>query len=312
MEMQQRTARSLVKKLSSASEQTRIEALCDLRLMSKYEPESRLFIAEAGALPHITEILYSASPFAQENAVATLLNISIASRELLMSTPGLLDALSQLLRHPSANPVSVQTAAATIYSLLVDVDNRPIIGSKLDIVESLINITRDTTSPARSIKDALKALFAISLCPQNRSAMVELGAVPALFSLILKDGQIGLVEDVTAIIAQIAGCRESGNAFRKVSGFRVLVDLLNPSTGSSVRAKENAVSTLLNLVQCGEEKSVSEVKESCLGVLDGIRNVAEGGSTKSKTKGTALLKVLGEGDRDKASWDPRFDYNLDG
>ncbi|XP_042519599.1 U-box domain-containing protein 11-like [Macadamia integrifolia] len=311
MDVQEKTARSLVKSLSSVSEQSRIEALCELRLMSKYDPESRSFIADAGAVPHLIETLYSSSPLAQENAVATILNISIANREFLMMTPDLLDALSHLLRHPSATPISVQTASATLYSLLIDEDNRPIIGSKLDIVESLINITRDTASPMRSIKEALKALFAISLYPLNRSAMVELGVVAALFSFIVKDGQVGLVEDATAVIAQVAGCCESGDAFRKVSGLTVLVDLIDPSTRSSVRARENAVSALLNLVQCGGEKSVLEVKEMCLGVLDGIRDVAESGSAKGKSKGTALLKVLGGGDLDKALKDPRFDYNLD-
>ncbi|XP_043719233.1 U-box domain-containing protein 4-like [Telopea speciosissima] len=310
MDVHQRTARFQLERLSSASEPTRIEALCELRLMSKYDPDSRSIIAEAGAVPHLTEILYSSSPLAQENAVATLLNVSISNRKIIMSTRGLLDALSHVLCHPTATPVSIQTAAATLYSLLIEEENRPIIGSKLDIVESLITITRDTTSPA-TIKETLKALFAISLYPLNRSAMVELGAVPTLFSLIVRDGQIGLVEDATAVIAQVAGCSESGDAFRKVSGLTVLMDLLDPSTASSVRVRENTVSALLNLVQCGGEKSVSEVKEMSVGALDGIRDVAESGSAKAKSKGTALLKVLSGEDRDKASKDPRFDYNLD-
>ncbi|KAJ4970481.1 hypothetical protein NE237_003580 [Protea cynaroides] len=312
MEVKRRTAKSLVNRLSSASEETRISALCEVRLMSKNDPDSRSFLAEAGAVPHLTETLYYSSPLAQENAVATLLNISIAKREFLMSTGGLLDALSHLLRLPSATTATVQTAAATIYSLLLDEDNRPIIGSKLDIVESLINIIRNVSSPARSIKDALKALFAISLCSLNRPVMIELGAIPALFSLILKDGRIGLVEDATAVIAQVAGCGESGDAFRKVSGVRVLVDSFYPSTVSSLRARENAVSALLNLIQSGGEKTVLEVKEKCLGVLDGIMDVAESGSAKAKSKATALLRVLLEGHEDEAVRVPRSDFILDG
>ncbi|XP_043692367.1 U-box domain-containing protein 1-like [Telopea speciosissima] len=311
MEVKRRTAQSLVKRLSSGSEEIQISALCELRLMSKHDPDSRSFIPEAGAVPHLTETLYSSSPLAQENAAATLLNISISNREFLMSTPGLLEALSHLLRLPWATAATNQVTAATIYSLLLDEDNRPIIGSKLDIVESLINIIRDGSSPSRSIKDALKALFGISLCSLNRSTMVELGAVPALFSLIMKDGRIGLVEDATAVIAQVAGCSESGDAFRKVSGVRVLVDSFYPSTGSSVRARENAVYALLNLVQSGGERTVSEVKEVCLGVLDGIMDVAESGSAKAKSRATALLRVLQEGNEDKAERDPRFDFTLD-
>ncbi|XP_042480303.1 U-box domain-containing protein 11-like [Macadamia integrifolia] len=311
MEVKRRTALSLVKRLSSASEETRISALCELRLMSKHDSDSRSFIAEAGAVPHLTENLYSSSPLAQENAIATLLNVSISNREILMLTPDLLDAISHLLRLPWATAATVQISAATIYSLLLDEENRPIIGSKREIVESLINIVRDASSPTRSIKDALKALFGISLCSLNRPTMIELGAVPALFSLVVKDGRIGLVEDATAVIAQVAGCDESGDAFRKVSGVGVLVDSFYPSTGSSVRARENAVSALLNLVQSGGERTVLEVKEMCLGVLDGIMDVAETGSSKAKSKATALLRRLREGNEDESEGDPRFNFILD-
>lgn len=297
MEAKRRTAKTLVTKLSSVSEQTRTESLCELRLISKNDPESRLLIADAGAIPYLAEILYSPSPISQENATATLLNISITSRESLMSTRGLLDALSHALRNPTS-PSAAQSAAATIFSLLTVDDYRPIIGSKRDIVYALIDIIRSTYSLPRSIKDALKALFGISLYPLNRATVIELGAVPALFSLVVKDGRVGIVEDATAVIAQIAGCEEAGDSFRKVLGIGVLVDLLDNSTGSSSRTKENAVSALLNLVQCGRGDVTESVCEMGLGVYDGIVDVAENGSSKGRSKAMELLKVLDAGSPD--------------
>ncbi|OVA18513.1 Armadillo [Macleaya cordata] len=301
MEVKRRTVRSLVNKLSSVSEQTQIEAICELRLMSKHDPESRSLIAESGVLPILTETLFSSSPTAQENAVATLLNLSISNRDLLMSTRGLLDALSHLLRLPSATPSSLQTASATLYSLLVVDQYRPIIGAKRDIVFALIDIIKNPNSPPRSIKDALKALFGISLYPLNRATMIDLGVVPALFALVVKDGRIGIVEDATAVIAQVAGCYESGDAFKKVSGIGVLMDLLDLSTGSSCRARENSVSGLLNLIQSGDEMVTEEVRKNCSSAaLDGISDIAEDGSLKAKSKATSLLKILdgGEGIQD--------------
>ncbi|KAI3495514.1 hypothetical protein L2E82_39714 [Cichorium intybus] len=291
MEVKRRTAKALVGKLSSVSEQTRTESLCELRLMSKNDPESRSLIAEAGAIPYLSEILYSPSAIAQENATATLLNISISSREPLMSTRGLLDALSHALRNP-ASPFTAQSAAATIFSLLTVDSYRPIIGSKRDILYALIDIIRNPNSHPRSIKDALKALFGISLYPLNRATVIELGVVPALFSLVVKDGRLGVVEDATAVIAQIAGCEEAGDAFRKVSGVGVLVDLLDLSTGSSARTKENAVSGLLNMVQCGKEDVGEYVKEMAYIVVNGISDVAKNGSSKGKNKATELLKLI--------------------
>ena len=305
MEVKRRTARSLVARLSSVSQQTRTEALCELRLISKHDPDSRCFIADAGAVPYLCETLYSALPLEQENAAATLLNLSISSRQLLMSTRGLLDALSHALRSPSSSPAAIQACAATLYSLLVDDDYRPIIGAKRDIVYALVDIIRTPHAPPRSIKDALKALFGISLYPLNRASMVGLGAVAALFSLAVKDGRVGIVEDATAVIAQIAGCEEGGDAFRKVSGIGVLVDLLDPSTGSSIRTKENAVSALLNLAQCGGERIAGDMREAGMGLYDGIAVVADGGSPKGKSKAIALLKLL-DGGRE-----PRFASNPD-
>lgn len=203
MEVKRRTAKTLVKKLSSVSEQTRTEALCELRLISKHDPESRPFIADAGAVPYIAETLYSPSPVSQENATATLLNLSISSRECLMSTRGLLDALSHALRSASSPASARSAAAATIYSLVAVDDYRSIIGSKRDIVYALVDIVRDPHAPPRTVKDALKALFGISLYPMNRATVIELGAVPALFSVVVKDGRVGFVEDATAVIAQV-------------------------------------------------------------------------------------------------------------
>ncbi|KAK4414558.1 hypothetical protein Salat_2868800 [Sesamum alatum] len=79
---------------------TRTEALCELRLLSKNDAESRPLIAEADAVPLIAESLYSPAVILQENATATLLNLSISSKEHLMSSHGVLDALSHALRHP--------------------------------------------------------------------------------------------------------------------------------------------------------------------------------------------------------------------
>lgn len=310
MDVKRRTIRSLVSKLSSVSEQTRSEALSELRLISKHDAESRPFIADAGAIPFLAETLFSASHGAQDDAAATILNLSISCRHALISTRGLLDALSHSLRHhhSSSSPGAVQSSAATLHSLLVVDDYRPIVGSKRDIIYSLVDILKTPNSPPRSVKDSLKALFGISLYPLNRPSVVDLGAVPALFSLVVKDGRVGIVEDATAVVAQLAGCEESEDAFRKLSGTGVLADLLDPATGSSLRTKENAVAALLNLGRCGGERAVKEVRELGMGrAAEGIAEVAETGSAKGSDKAVALLKMIDGGTGLLLS---RFDSNL--
>ncbi|XP_051122950.1 U-box domain-containing protein 11 [Andrographis paniculata] len=290
--VKRRAIKTLVGKLTSVSEQTRTEAICELRLLSKNDADSRPLIAEANAVPLIAESLYAPAVILQENAAATLLNLSISSKDHLMSSHGVLDALSHALRHP-ATPFVAQCAAATIFSLLSFEPYRPIIGHKRDIIFGLVEIVRSQGSAARSIKDALRALFGVALYPLNRAQMVELGAVQALFTLVVKDGRVGLIEDATAVIAQVAGCEESWEVFKKALGMEVLMDMLDNATGSSFRTKENVISALLNLVQCGGQEVANDVKGKMESrVVDGIVEVAESGSEKGKSKAVALLKAL--------------------
>lgn len=291
MEVKKRAVDSLVAKLGSVSEQIRTEAICELRIISRTDEESRPLIADAGAIPYLSESLYSSDKVCQENAAAALHNISISSKDALVSTHGFLDALSHALRNPTS-AFTAQCAAGTVFSLLTVEINRPIIGHKRDILFGLIDIVRNPNSASRSIKDALKALFSVALYPLNRAQIIELGVVPALFSLLCKDGRVGVLEDATAVIAQIAGCQESWEAFRKVSGVSVLVDLLDDATGSSNRTKENAVSALLNLVQCSGEEATDGIRGFILGAVDGITKVAENGSEKGRSKAMSLLKII--------------------
>ncbi|KAE8666568.1 aspartyl protease family protein [Hibiscus syriacus] len=225
-----------------------------------------------------------------------LLNLSITSRASLMSTRGFLDALSHALGN-SPSPSAVQACAATLHSLLIAEESyRPIIGSKRDILYSLLSIITANNAPPRSIKDALKALFGIALYPLNRASLLGLGAVPALVALIVRDARTGIVEDATAVLAQIAGCEESEEAIRRVGGIRVLGDLLDEGTGASERIRENAVAALLNLARCGGEKGRKEVRDMCAKVIEGITDLTKNGSAKGKTKAVELLKIIVDGD----------------
>lgn len=161
---------------------------------------------------------------------------------------------------------------------------------------SLIDLVGFRESPSRSMKDGLKALFGLALYPLNRALMVEFGVVDALFGVVVRDGRVGVVEDATAVIAQVADCEESVEAFRRVFGVRVLVDLLSPETGSSSRIRENAVSGLLNLVKIGGEEVAEEIREVGLGlVFDGLGEVVDSGSDKGKKRAQALMKILENG-----------------
>ncbi|XP_061347421.1 U-box domain-containing protein 1-like [Gastrolobium bilobum] len=294
------TIRTLVSTLTSPSDQTRLASLRHLHRISNQDPTARPLISAAGAIPLLAEALYSLSHPIQEHAAATLLNLSISDRQPLISSPTLLDALSHVLsRHAStSSPAAVQSSAATLHSLLAVVaEYRPVVGAKHNILRALVDIIGGPNSPTRSVKDALKASFAVALHPPNRTDLIRFGAVPAIFNLMAKDKKrkSGIVEDATAVIAQIAGCEESEVAFRNVLGIPVLLGLLClDHEKCSLRTKENTVSGLLNLVRYGGESVIGEVRER-VEALDWIVYVQEHGSAKGKSKAVALLKILLDG-----------------
>ncbi|KAJ0978838.1 hypothetical protein J5N97_014312 [Dioscorea zingiberensis] len=309
MEVKRRTARSLVDRLQSDGGD---EVLAEIRLISKHDVEIRPLLVDAGTIPLLALRLSkdsAISPDSQENATAALLNLSISCPEALMSTPGILDALAAAMRPPSP-PAASQHAAATLFSLLSVESFRPIIGSKRSIVSALIELVRSAKSPTRSVKDGLKALFGISLYPMNRGMMVEMGAVAALFSLVVKDGRTGIVEDATAVIAQVAGCGESLEEIRRVAGVWVLVDLVDAATGASERARENAASALLNLVMSGGESALGDIQEVEM-AEEAVRELAECGSSRAKSKAVPLLRALSSGRRDQQPSHPKLFEDLD-
>ncbi|TKY66062.1 U-box domain-containing protein 13 [Spatholobus suberectus] len=70
----------------------------ELRLLAKQNGQNRMLIAEAGAIPHLVDLLYAPDAGTQEHAVTALLNLSIYvdNKERIMASeavPGILHVL---------------------------------------------------------------------------------------------------------------------------------------------------------------------------------------------------------------------------
>lgn len=295
MEVKSRTANTLLKRMTHPGGATALaETIAEIRFLTKHDPEIRHLLAGAGAVSllahHLLAVPPATSPSSLENASAALLNISISTREPLMATPSLLDALAHSIS-PSAPATVAQNAATTVFSLLSVDAYRPIIGSKKPLIAALVALISAQDSGTRTVKDALKALYGVGIHPVNRTAMVEAGVVPALFSLAMEDCRTGVVEDAVAVVALVAGCSESLEAFRSEDGVRILVDLLRKETGASGRTRENAVAALLNLAMSGGKAAVVEIREIKEAEAV-VREVAEAGlSVRTTEKAVSLLEL---------------------
>lgn len=97
-----------------------IKAIVETCRLSKQDLEMRTPLVDAGIVPLLAVRLlnhhHSSTAEAQENVVAALLNLSISTREVLMCTPGILDALAAALYLLS--PAATQHTTVTLYSLL--------------------------------------------------------------------------------------------------------------------------------------------------------------------------------------------------
>ncbi|KAH9321635.1 hypothetical protein KI387_016274, partial [Taxus chinensis] len=286
MEVKRMTAQSLVNRLKSVSEKTQQDAARELRLLAKRDDDYRISIAGAGAVPNLLELLYSSDPELQQNCITALLNLSIygPNREIIMSSRGAVDAIAHTLK-AGMSLEAKQNAAATIFSLNVVEHYRPIFGDKASVVRGLLDLIR--MGNPKCTKDALKALFHLALYPLNRAKMVSAGLVPVLFALVM-NASTGLVEDATAVLAQVAGCSESAQGFRKVFGIEVLLDLLD---SESLRIQENASSALLNLAQCGGESVVVDILDMPT-AMPLLSDLLDTGTPRCKSKVSSLLKLL--------------------
>jgi len=286
MDAKQTTVESLVNLLrsSSSSEEAQKDAVCELRLLAKWGDDQRISIVQAGAVPYLLDHLYSSNAKLQENAITALLNLSIytPNREVIMSSRGALDAIVHCLT-AGRSLEGKQNAAAAIFSLLVVESYRPIVGERPEAIRALLDLIRQGNP--KCTRDALKTLFLLALYPLNRPKLVSAGVVPVIFSLLMNAG-MRILEDATAVIAQVAGCSESEKAFKKIFGIEVLVDLLD--TGSP-RVQENAASALLNLAQCGG------IADDILDVqfaMPALSLLLTSGTSRCKSKVSSLLSLL--------------------
>ncbi|KAM1744143.1 hypothetical protein ACFX11_011064 [Malus domestica] len=106
------TIQALVRKLSSRSIEERRAAAAEIRSLSKRSTDNRILIAEAGAIPVIVNLLTSEDGLRQENAVTSVLKLSIYdnNNELIMLA-GAVPSIVRVLRPGSME--TKENAAAT-------------------------------------------------------------------------------------------------------------------------------------------------------------------------------------------------------
>ncbi|KAL5553390.1 hypothetical protein UlMin_040791 [Ulmus minor] len=272
---------ALVRKLSSRSIEERRAAVTEIRSLSKRSTDNRILIAEAGAIPILVNLLTSDDVVTQENAVTSVLNLSIyENNKGLIMLAGAIPSIVQVLR--AGTMEARENAAATLFSLSLGDENKIIIGASgaiLALVELLQN-----GSP-RGMKDAATALFNLCIYQGNKGRAVRAGIVTALLKM-LSDSNNGMIDEALTIMSVLASHQEAKLALVKAGTIPVLIDLLR--TGLP-RNKENAAAILLALCKRDNE-NLACIRR--LGAVIPLTDLAKSGTERAKRKATSLLEHL--------------------
>ncbi|KAH7839663.1 hypothetical protein Vadar_007013 [Vaccinium darrowii] len=272
---------ALIDKLANGNLDQQRAAAGELRLLAKRNSDNRVFIAEAGAVPLLVEILSSADSRTQEHAVTALLNLSIheANKGNIVNS-GAIPDIVDVLKNGSME--ARENAAATLFSLSVVDENKVAIGAA-GAIPVLIDLLCHGTP--RGKKDAATAIFNLSIYQGNKVRAVRAGIVEPLMRL-LKDSGGGMVDEALAILAILASHQEGKVAIGQAEPIPVLVEVIR--TGSP-RNRENAAAVLWSLCT-GDVQYLRIVRE--LGGEEVLKELSENGTDRAKRKAGSVLELL--------------------
>ncbi|KAL0463486.1 UNVERIFIED_CONTAM: U-box domain-containing protein 11 [Sesamum latifolium] len=272
---------ALVRKLSSRSIEERRAAVAEIRSLSKRSTDNRILLGEAGAIPILVKLLTSDDSQIQDNAVTSILNLSIFDdNKGLIMLANAIPSIVQVLRAGSME--AKENAAATLFCLSLADENKIIIGAS-GAIPALVDLLQNG-SP-RGKKDAATALFNLCIYQGNKGRAVRSGIITALLKM-LTDSSSCMVDEALTILSVLASHQEAKLAIMTGSTIPVLVDLLR--TGSP-RNKENAAATLLSLCKRDNENLARLTR---LGAAIPLSELAKTGTERAKRKATSLLEQL--------------------
>ncbi|GAB2279996.1 hypothetical protein Dimus_014633 [Dionaea muscipula] len=271
----------LVRRLSSRTVEERRSAVREIRSLSKRSTDNRILIAEAGAIPVLVNLLTTDDTLIQENAVTSILNLSIyENNKGLIMLAGAIPSIVQVLRNGSME--ARENAAATLFSLSLADENKIIIGAS-GAIPALVELLQNGS--LRGKKDAATALFNLCIYQGNKGRAVRAGIVTALLKMLTESNGT-MVDEALTILSVLAGHQEAKVAIVRAGTLPVLVDLM--SSGLP-RNKENSAAILLALCKRDMDNL------ACLGRLGAgapLTELTKSGTERAQRKATSLLELL--------------------
>ncbi|KAJ0259808.1 U box domain-containing protein [Hirschfeldia incana] len=272
----------LVENLANGSELSAGE----IRVLSRTAKETRTLILEAGAIPYLRGLLESRNAVTQENAVASIFNLSIdeGNWSLIMEKHDCLEPITSVLVS-GLTMRAKEIAAVALYTLSsVHDDYKKKIANADGCIESLAFVLRNGT--ARGKKDAVYALHSLWLHPDNCGLVVNRGVVSALVGALADEAVAEKAAWLLGVMAtESLGAESIGREEKVVTGLMELMRCGRP------RGKEIAIATLLLLCTKGGAVVTEKVEKTpALAVL--MSRLLLTGTDRAKRKAVSLSGIL--------------------
>ncbi|KAG7536845.1 Armadillo-type fold [Arabidopsis suecica] len=276
----------LVEALSSSHLEEQRRSVKQMRLLARENPENRVLIANAGAIPLLVQLLSYPDSGIQENAVTTLLNLSIDEvNKKLISNEGAIPNIIEILQN--GNREARENSAAALFSLSMLDENKVTIGLSNGI-PPLVDLLQHGT--LRGKKDALTALFNLSLNSANKGRAIDAGIVQPLLNL-LKDRNLGMIDEALSILLLLASHPEGRQAIGQLSFIETLVEFIRQGTPKN---KECATSVLLEL---GSNNSSFILAALQFGVYEYLVEITTSGTNRAQRKANALIQLISKSEQ---------------
>ncbi|XP_022762255.1 U-box domain-containing protein 15-like [Durio zibethinus] len=272
---------SLVQNLSSSQPEVRRDAIVKIRMLSKENPENRIFIANNRGIPHLVQLLSYRDSKIQEHTVTALLNLSIdETNKRIIAREGAIPAIIEILRNGTDE--ARENSAAALFSLSMLDENKVLVGN-FNGIPPLVDLLQNGT--IRGKKDAATALFNLTLNQANKSRAIKAGIIPPLLHL-LEDKNLGMIDEALSILLLVASHPEGRNEIGRLSFIKTLVEILRSGTPKN---KECAVSVLLEL---GLNNSSLILTALQFGVYEPLREITITGTNRAQRKANSLLQHM--------------------
>ncbi|KAM7484247.1 hypothetical protein LguiA_000256 [Lonicera macranthoides] len=279
-------ANFLVGKLVEATSREINKAAFEIRLLTKTSMFNRSCLIEAGVIPNLLNLLCSNDLLIQENAIASLLNLSKYSKikRVLVEKGGLkmvLDVVKNGLKMEAR-----QHAAGTLFYLASIEEYRVMIGEMPEAFSSLVELLKNGAE--RGKKNALVAIFGLIQCPKNHCRALAAGVVPLLINLLASSQREDLILDSLAVLATLAEKLDGAMAILSIGALHIIVRSLS---SNSRTANEYCVSLLLALcINGGADVVLFLVKDPSL--MGPLYSLLTEGTSRASKKASSLIRML--------------------